>query len=283
MTTKESIELLRAAAQQNLRNPLRSGQLLHFPGSGELVVSGDLHNHRRNFNKLVKFSSLDQFPERHVILQEVIHGGPLGPAGEDASLEMVLDAAQWSLEYPGQVHFLLGNHDLAQIFSMPIMKEGYDLTERFNRAFAAWFGAHGPQVALAFRDFVISQPLGGITINGIMLCHSLPALRDMKGFDPTILQRPIVEADLLRNGSVFKLVWGRDQNDEVIDALSRTWWTDIFVCGHQAQDNGYGMIGRKMLIIDSSHNHGVLLPLLLDRQYTIDDLVKTLIPIAGIA
>ncbi|HTV48394.1 MAG TPA: hypothetical protein VMG59_08115 [Phycisphaerae bacterium] len=283
MSAKESIDILRAAAQLNMQDPLRSGQLLHLPPSGELIVTGDLHNHRRNFDKIVKFASLKEFPERHVILQELIHGGPLGPAGEDASLEMLLNAAQWSLQYPGQVHFLLANHDLAQVFSNPIMKEGYDLTERFNRAFATWFGGHGQEVAAAFRDFILSQTLGCITIGGVMVCHSLPGAKDMQGFDPTILQRQLTQADLQRNGSVFKLVWGREQNDEVINTLSRTWWTDIFICGHQAQDNGYGTIGRKMLILDSAHNHGVILPLLLDRQYTIDDMIDTLIPIAGIA
>jgi|SRR5271170_3858858 len=283
MSAKDTIEIFRSAAQQNMQDPLRNGQLLHFPSAGELIVTGDLHNHRRNFDKIVKFASLKDFPERHVILQELIHGGPLGPSGEDASLEMLLDAAQWSLQFPGQVHFLLANHDLAQILAQPIMKEGYDLTDRFNRAFSAWFGGQGPQVASAFQDFILSQPLSGITVNGIMICHSLPGIKDMQGFDPTILQRQIVPADLQRNGSIFKLVWGRSQNEEVVDTLSRTWWTDLFVCGHQAQDNGYGTIGRKMLILDSAHNHGVILPLLLDRQYTIDDLINTLIPIAGIA
>ena len=65
--------------------------------------------------------------------------------------------------------------------------------------------------------------------------------------------------------------------------LSKAWWSDIFVCGHQGQDTGFGTIGDKMLIVDSSHNHGTFLQIDLSRQYTLEDLVNAVRPLASIA
>ncbi len=127
------IELLTEGARLNQRETMRNGNMLCFPGEGDLIVAGDLHNHQRNFERIQTVAALDQFPHRHVILQELIHGGILGTQGEDRSLDMLLDAVAWAREYPGRVHFLMANHDLAQVQGQAIMKDGYDLTDRFTR------------------------------------------------------------------------------------------------------------------------------------------------------
>jgi hypothetical protein len=283
VSSRHAIDLLLAAAEYNRNHPLRSGNKLHLPTSGEMIVTGDLHNHRRNFERIQNFADLGRFPDRHVILQELIHGGPLGADGEDTSLQMLADACQWALEFPGQVHFLLANHDLAQIMGVAIMKDGYDLTERFNRAYGLWYGSRGVNVAAAFRDFVISMPLAAITATGLLLVHSLPSDSDMATFDASILQRELTEEDYQRTGSVYKLIWGRNQSQAVMDKLSKLWWADLYICGHQSQDAGYGVMGRNMFLVDSSHSHGTLLPIILEKQYTIGDLSARVLPLAGIA
>ena len=96
------------------------------------------------------------------------------------------------------------------------------------------------------------------------------------------MRRTLTDADYQRNGSVYKMVWGRSQSEQALTTLSKFWWADVFICGHQMQESGFGMLGKNMLIVDSSHNHGVLLPLVLDRQYTMNDLVKVLVPLAGV-
>ena len=282
MSARQTIDYLRQGAALNREDSLRSGHMLHFPASGELVVAGDLHNHWRNYEKIKTFAALDRFPERHVILQEIIHGGALGPDGEDSSIQMLLDAIDWAFQFPGRVHFLLANHDLAQIQAIPIMKDGYDLTDRFNRGFSVFYGSRAAEVSAAFREFVHSMPLAGITISGIFLSHSLPGDLDLASFDAGIVRRTLTDADYQRNGSVYKMVWGRSQSEQTLAALSRLWWADVFICGHQMQESGFGVLGKNMLIVDSSHNHGVLLPLVLDRQYTMTDLVKVLVPLAGV-
>ncbi len=282
MSARQAIDILMQAAEVNKQNPIRNGNLLHFPSDGELIISADLHNHRRNFERIVNFAALEQFPQRHVILQELIHGGALGPDGEDTSIELVLDAADWALQFPGQVHFLLANHDVAQVTSVPILKDGYDLTDRFTRSFTAFYGPQGANVLAAYKQFVYSMPLAGITATGIFLSHSLPGVRDMDDFDPGIVRRRLTMTDYLRGGAVYKMVWGRFQTSDLLAQLGKLWWADLFVCGHQGQDSGYGTLGKNMLIIDSSHNHGTMLPLMLNRQYTMDDLIKAILPLSSL-
>jgi hypothetical protein len=288
MSPSKIIDLFHAAAQINRTDPMRNGQMLCFPGGrgdepNELLVLGDLHNHTRNFDKFRKVAALEQFPQRHVLLQEIIHGGPLGPQGEDHSLDMLVQALEWSCKFPGRVHFLLANHDMAQVQRVAVMKDGYDLTDRFARYMSAKFGAELGVANQAFNAFVYSMPLAAITVSGIMLTHSLPTERDLPTFDRTVLRRNLTVADYARNGPIYQLIWGRSQTQEVLTALSHAWWAELFVCGHQSYDQGYAVVGDRMLIIDSSHNHGVMLRIDLARQYTLQDLVASLTPLAAIS
>jgi hypothetical protein len=274
--------LLLTGTRLNQRDPLRNGNVISFPGIGDLVIAGDLHNHHRNFQRIQKFAALDKHPDRHVVLQEIVHGGPLGADGGDHSLDMLLDAIAWADRFPGQVHFLLANHDHAQVYGQPIMKDGYDLTDRFNRYFKNRVASQYTAACQAFRSFMLTQPLAAITFTGILLSHSLPGPRELATFDSTILRRGLTEADMSRTGSVYQLIWGRGQTPEVLSALSKAWWCDLFICGHQGQDDGYGVIAERMLILDSCHNHGTYLRIDLARPYTMDELVATIKPIASI-
>ena len=276
------INVLQAGTRLNQRNPLRNGNTVCFPGLGDLVVAGDLHNHRRNFQRVQAVAALDTHPDRHVILQEIVHG-LLGADGGDHSLDLLLDAIVWADQYPGQVHFLLANHDLAQVYGHPIMKDGYDLTDRFTRYFKTRAGTHYAAANQAFRAFMLTMPLAAVTFTGILLAHSLPGPRDMATFDNTILRRQLTEADFSRTGSVYQLVWGRAQTPEVLTALNKAWWCELFICGHQAQDSGYGVIGERMLILDSCHNHGMYLQIDLAKPYTMKDLIAVTKPLASVA
>lgn len=257
--------------------------MLHLPAAGDLVVAGDLHNHLRNFQRIQAYADLKGHPKRGVILQELIHGGPLGPQGQDTSFDMLIEAVQWAQAFPQQVHFLLANHDLSQVQRLPVMKDGYDLTDRFTRHLQLKYGGQADEVAAALQDFIYSQALAAISVNGLFLSHSLPGPRDLAGFDATVLRRPLVEADYTRTGSVHKLVWGRHQNGEVLTSLAKLWWADVFICGHQQQEQGIGTIEPNLMIVDSSHNHGALLRLDLGRPYTLAGLRAGIVPLAAIA
>src|SRR3990172_5787840 len=129
----DAIETFRRAAQLNLEDPLRKGSLLCFANYGQVVMTGDLHGHRRNFEKIVRYCQLEATPVRHVILHEMIHQEPEFFGGADRSVELLLDAAKWKTFFPSQVHFLQSNHELAQLQNHQISKGGRMVTDEFDR------------------------------------------------------------------------------------------------------------------------------------------------------
>ena len=70
------VEILKEAARLNLEDSIREGSLLRFPDYGQLVMTGDMHGHRRNFQRLQKYCDLANYAPRHVILHELIHEEP---------------------------------------------------------------------------------------------------------------------------------------------------------------------------------------------------------------
>ncbi|MEK7732058.1 MAG: hypothetical protein AAB363_09420, partial [Planctomycetota bacterium] len=52
------------AARLNREDPLLRGSLLVFPNYGQVVMTGDMHGHRRNFEKLKRYCDLGHFGAR---------------------------------------------------------------------------------------------------------------------------------------------------------------------------------------------------------------------------
>lgn len=275
-TVAKVIEILQAGAHACRTDSCRDGNVLQLPAVGELLLAGDLHNHQHNFRCIQDIAALDENPGRHVLLQELIHGGPLGNEGDDQSIDMLLEAILWQMEYPGRIHFLLANHDLAQVQKVPVTKDGFNLTERFNRHLEIRFGAKAEEVRNALRTFVMSQAIAAISVSGIIMTHSLPGDRDMQTFDPTILRRSLTDEDFVRGGSVHQLIWGRNQSANVLSILSNTWYAEAFICGHQQQDAGFGIIDPNMLIIDSSHVSGSVVLIDLSKEVTMSILKESI-------
>ena len=90
------VDLLKKAAEANRVDKYRCGNLICLPADGSLIVSGDLHGHRRNFKRLCAFADLANNPDRHIILQEIIHGGPQDQQGYCLSYKLLFDAARYN-------------------------------------------------------------------------------------------------------------------------------------------------------------------------------------------
>jgi hypothetical protein len=58
---------------------------------------------------------------------------------------------------------------------------------------------------------------------------------------------------------------------------------DIFVLGHQRQEQGYSQAGHNLIILASDHNHGCILPINVCKTYTVEELLNLIIPLAAIA
>src|SRR5437870_1288866 len=111
----EVVETFGAASDENKLSPLRREQVVVLPQAGEVWMTGDIHDHRINFSKLIAEADLADNPDRHLVLHELIHGDHFDASGAEDSWQMLHQAAALKCEFPNQVHFLLANHDLAQI------------------------------------------------------------------------------------------------------------------------------------------------------------------------
>jgi len=282
--SREIIQALHRAAELNRQDPLLSGSVMEFPAYGQLVVTGDLHGHRRNFAKLKKFCDLANAPGRHVMLHELIHEEPTTWDAPDTSYELLFEAVRWKCEFPDQVHFLQSNHELAQLTGHEIAKNGRIATYEFERSIHQAFERDGGDVLAGIAVFLRSLPLAGRTTTSVFISHSLPSPRDLGRFDPTVFQRTPTDADLVEPGSAYSLVWGRYQTAEELEALRRMLACEWFICGHQPQEMGYDVLHERMIILASDHNHGTFLPLDLSRRPTrIEDLSSRIRKFAEIA
>src|SRR5689334_24734397 len=125
------VETFQTATEENQLSPLRIEQVVNLPEEGEVWMTGDLHDNRTNFSKLLAAADLGNNPHRHLVLHELIHGDRFDPEGRDGSWEMLYKAAELKCDHSGQVHFLFANHDLAQVHGEGIMKGGISVCEAF--------------------------------------------------------------------------------------------------------------------------------------------------------
>ncbi len=118
---------MQSAAAQNLITEKRTGSIVELSESDgeDILVAADLHGNRINFDRLVKIADLANHPQRHLVMQEVCHGGPTYPGGGCMSHLMLEDVAALKIDYPDRFHFILSNHELAEMTDFAIMKGGH--------------------------------------------------------------------------------------------------------------------------------------------------------------
>jgi len=257
--------------------------LIHLPAEGSLIITGDIHGHRRNFERIVTFSDLADNPDRHVVLQEIIHGGPQDSEGGCLSYKLLFDVARYKLSFPDQVHIIMGNHDTTFINDSEVMKNGKEMNQPMNLALDREFQQDSADIKLAIRQFLLSQPLAVRCDNRIWLSHSLPGNLYVKKFDKQILQRPLEIGDCEKPGSGYLLTWGRRHSQDTLDKMAKLFDADIFILGHQPQQQGWSRAGNNLIILASNHNHGCLLPINLTESYTIEQLIDSIVPLTSIA
>ncbi|HWB53328.1 MAG TPA: metallophosphoesterase [Tepidisphaeraceae bacterium] len=267
-------ETFRCATEENQVSPLRNMQVVTLPAEGEVWMTGDIHDHRRNFDKLVRAADLLHNPQRHLVLHELIHGDHFDANGAEGSWEILFHAAELKCDYPEQVHFMLANHDLAQIHGEGIMKAGLSVCEAFSAGVKRDFPNGSLEITVSITEFLLSLPLAIRCENGLFFCHSLPTDSQIEKFDFTVFNRPLAGPDYQRRtGPVYQLIWGRGVTPAGAAKFADTVNSHIIVTGHQPQDAGYFVNGDRHLIIASDHNQGVFLPIDLTQTYDMNSLV----------
>jgi predicted phosphodiesterase len=279
---QKTINLLNEAAKVNKADKFRHGNIIRLPEKGKLIVAGDIHGHRRNFERIISFADLQNNPDTHLIIQEIIHGGDEDIYGGCMSYKLLFEAVDYKLKFPHRLHILMGNHDTAFINDRPVMKDGREMNLCMHTALKRQFPDRFKEIESALREYLLSQPLACRCENRMWLSHSLPSDRNIEKFNADVLEKELTADDTASKGSAYFLTWGRNISQGSLDKMAKLFDADIFILGHQTQPNGWVTIGNNLIIITSEHNHGCLLHIELEKSYNIQQLTDSIVPLASI-
>ncbi len=260
---EEIIAMFGQATQANLRTPTREGNVIVITeqSADDVMITGDLHGHRRNFNLIKKIADLEKHPKRHLVLQEVCHGGPLYIQNSGCMSHTLLeDVAILKNKYPERVHFILGNHELAELTDFPIQKNKQLLNMLFRLGLQQMYGPDTERIREAYLPFLQSCPLAVRLPHGEFISHSIPEDCDTQDFDADVFQRELGYSEYFEQSGIFQLVWGRDQRRENACAFAELVGARILINGHEPCVEGYFAPSDMQIILDCcSENAGYLI------------------------
>ncbi|QDU22507.1 metallophosphoesterase [Urbifossiella limnaea] len=271
------LTFLRQAIVLARATPGRRGRMIEPVGCTEVLVAGDLHGHVGHFQGLLKAADLANHAGRHLVFQELIHGNYRYPSGGDKSHQLVDLFAALKAQFPRQVHYLPGNHELAQWTGRKVLKADADLNAAFEQGATAAYGPEfGPQVYQTYLDLFKALPVALRTPNRVLVSHSLPSARQMSQFDPLrLLAAEYTDADLQPGGSVHGVLWGRDVTPANVADYLRRMAADFLVSGHIASDTGYSVPNDMQLIVDCAESPAGYALFPADRPLTHEELVAS--------
>ena len=270
------IVLCRQAAERNRGCAARRGNVVELaPEHGDdVMVVADLHGNWLNLRKLLEIADLAGHPRRHLVMQEVCHGGPEYPEGGGCMSHLMLeDMARLTCEFPGRFHFLLSNHELAELGDFPICKSRKMLNLLFRTGITEMYGDEGERVRNAYMEFIASCPVAIRVAGGIFISHSLPEKCDCSGFDTAVFTRPLTPADWKSGSSLFRLVWGRDFRSANAEAFAKAVGAELLVHGHEPCSSGYSVPNSRQVILDGSGPSACFLLVPIGQQLTQSQLI----------
>lgn len=243
---------LRRAADAFRRTPGRTGRVLRLPEGAEVLVAGDLHGNVENFRLLLHAADLARQPRRHLVVQEVVHGPFRYPDGGDKSHQLLDLIAALKCQYPDRVHFLLGNHELAQWHGQRISKGDADQNLLFDAGVAHAYGDWAETITAAYHELFAAADLVILTANRVCLSHSLPTAKHVPDFTLAALERDeFATEDFTLGGVVHSLVWGRDTRSETVAAYLKKVDADWLLTGHIPCEEGFAVPNERQLILDA--------------------------------
>ncbi len=276
-TVAAVMETCRQAAEANRALAARRGNVvcLTADNAADVMVVADLHGNRLNFEKLLTIADLANHPRRHLIMQEVCHGGPEYPGESGGCMSHLLleDCIRLKTEYPERFHFLLSNHELAELADFPICKSRRMLNVLFRCGINELYGAAGEKIRNAYLEFLASCPLAVRVEPGVFISHSCPDRCDREPFDLSILDRQLTAADYKNGSPAFKLVWGRDFRPANAEAFAKQVGAEILIHGHEPCEAGFSAPNKRQVILDGCCSQATYLLLPVGKKLTQDEIV----------
>lgn len=264
------------AAEANRNTPTRKGNVVYLDAEcgDDVMITADLHGHRKNFNAIRRIADLANHPRRHLVLQEVCHGGPTYPTnGGCMSHSMLEDVARLKNNFPDRVHFLLSNHEAAEVIDYPILKAKKMLNLLFRMGLQEVYGPACEKVRQAAVQFIQSCPVAIRLPGDVWLTHSAPERCQLEGFDRGVLERPLEYDDFQEHSDLFRMLWGRDHRTENAQAFADALGAKVLIHGHEPCCEGSAVPNSLQIILDCCHDKGRYVIVPLDRGYTQQEIV----------
>lgn len=267
------LNTLRRAIVAFRTTPGRHGRLVCLADAEDLLVGGDLHGNVENFRQLLLRADLARHPHRHLVVQELIHGPFRYPAGGDKSHQLLDLIAALACQFPGRVHYLIGNHEQAQAAGRQVMKQDADLNQQFIRGVQIAYGERCTEVYELYLQLIRVLPYAIRTSGRIFLSHSLPSERRMDEFEMGAIERePTQECDEMPGGALYALVWGRDTRADHVASFLAQVDADLLITGHIPCEDGFARPSPRHLILDTMGSPAAYALLPANRSITPDEL-----------
>ena len=217
----------------------------------EVMVTGDVHGHRRNFDRIRRIAALDGHPRRHLVLQEVCHGGPSYPHDAGCMSHTILeDVAALKAKYPERVHFILGNHELAELSDYPIQKNRQLLNLLFRQGLQQMYGPAAEEVRQAILRFLVELSAGGPAAAGSVHLAQLARGRRPSGIRP-VGPRPRARGrGLFRASGRFPAGVGPRLPPRERPGVCRTGRGQVLITGHEPCREGFVAPNDLQIILD---------------------------------
>jgi len=165
------------------------------------------------------------------------------------------DCIRLKTQFPERFHFLLSNHELAELGDFPICKSRRMLNLAFRSGIREMYGAATDDVRRAYLNFLATCPLGIRVAGGVFVSHSCPDGCDLDPFDVSIFDRELTSEDYQSGSSAFKLVWGRDFRPANADAFAQQVAADVLIHGHEPCEAGFSAPNKRQIILDGCCAH----------------------------
>jgi hypothetical protein len=264
---------LRRATEAFFTTPGRVGRVVTLFDAADVLVIGDLHGHLGNFQAALKLADLSRYPRRHLVLQELIHGQHRYPTGGEKSHQLLDLTAALKAQFPKRVHFIPGNHELAQATGRSVAKDDVDYNAVFLEGIQTAYGETADAVYRDYLELIAAAPLVVRTPNRVFLSHSLPSALKLPRFRYEDLLRESEPADLESSGAAYALSWGRDTRAEHVVEFLKLVDADLLVTGHIPCEGGVWAPNDRQVVLDAMQSPGGYCLFPADRTLTHAELV----------
>jgi Calcineurin-like phosphoesterase len=273
---RKVLTTIRRATELMRSTPGRAGGIVTLQNAADVLVLGDLHGNLPGFTKVLALAALDRHRDRHLVLQELIHGPYMYPdAAGDRSHQLVDLVAALKCQYAERVHLILGNHELSELTGRSIGKEGEELNAKFRRGIDKAYGASAGEVYDAYKALFAALPLAVRTSNRVYVCHTVPDAIDLDSLDLGLLAADVwPEEAMKRRGTIYALTWGRDTAPQTVDRFAAMVDADFFITGHQPCDEGFRQANHRQIIIDGTPPFPSYCLFRTDEPVSIESLMK---------